>query len=378
MDERMGFKKTRKATSYSIILFIFLLGCSNHPSNDKLLDFKIQEVNDILLTSYYGEISGVDNNSLFLWRNNNFLTEVDIINEKITNIGIVGEAPGEYLRPSYTIKYKGFYYIKDSSSNKIIIFDSLYTFIDEYKVYEKISQFKFLNDSLIFYTNTTQLKNFFCIYDLKKREKIFSFGEAIDYPKINDRSSLIHNGKIISFSKQWDVRDSLLIWYDYYNNQFRVYNIIDGKLLKTFGRDLRNWSTPPVFKISGDQYHSARNIVASSPCENILISENYIYACFSKIWEYNWWLRDYDQQRLTDIKSHKYILVDVYSRENFNYIGSFYPLDQYITYEDNFLLIKDITLANDTVLNFYLQDRELGLLFRKVEIIICLKDTSLD
>ncbi|MGC9367856.1 MAG: hypothetical protein ACP5FK_12550, partial [bacterium] len=93
MDKRMGFTKKRKATSYTIILFIFLLGCSNHQSSDKLLSFEILEVKEILLQNYYGEISGFHKNSLFLWRNNNFLTEIDIISEEINTIGIVGEAP---------------------------------------------------------------------------------------------------------------------------------------------------------------------------------------------------------------------------------------------------------------------------------------------
>lgn len=376
----MGFGKTKKRIAYALIInFIFIVNCSKNKDDSILLNYKIINSIDIYLENYYGEISGVNDNSIFLWRNNKLLTEINLKSNEITTIGTVGEAPGEYLCPCYTLIYKNNYYITDAGSNKIIIFDSTGCFVDEIRrIHGRIGIFKNLNDTLIFYTNTSTLVNFFCLYNVNDEENVFSFGEAIDYPVERDREKLIFDGKIIALSDQWDIKDSLLIWYDYYNNRFRVYNLFGGNILTSFGRDFHSWKTPPIFEIPGDQYHSSRCTVSSSPLVKVLISDKYIFACFGMIWKFNWWLRDFDENKKMNILKNKYYFIDVYSRENFNYLGTIYPLDDYIYYENLRLVIREMSLENDTIINFYLQDIEDGSFFRKVVVSVNMKDTVIN
>lgn len=375
----MGFGKTKKRIAYALIInFIFLVNCSKNKDDSILLSYKIINTIDINLENYYGEISGVNGDSIFLWRHNKLLTEINLKSKEITTIGTVGEAPGEYLGPSYTLIYKNNYFILDGRSNKIIIFDSTGCFVDEIRFIGRGGIFKILNDTLIFYTNHTTLENFFCLYNVNDEENVFSFGEAIDYPIEKDREKLFFDGKIIAFSDQWDVKDSLLIWYDYYHNRFRVYNLFDGNILTSFGRDFHSWGTPPIYERPADKYHPSSWEVSYSPLEKVLISDKYIFACFEKIWEFNWGLSYFDENKSMNILKNKYYLIDVYSRENFNYLGTIYPLDDYIYYENLRLAIREMSLENDSIINFYLQDIEDGSFFRKVEVTVNIEDTVIN
>ena len=349
-----------------IILFFIVLsnlvGCSG-ASHEKVLDYEVSENIDRKVQFFAGSIIYGKKHFIYPMRIKEPIFRLNIKSGKKISLGGIGSAPGEYWIPAWITEFKEDIYLADKSTGKLQVFDSTGDFKREVGVYNIHGKFKFLNDSLIVILNPTIEEIFFRVYDIKNKKEVLKFGESIEYPYTKYRTKLPNRGRHRPYRLEWDVRDSLLVWYDYYHDKLLVYNIFNGKLERRFGRTHRGWSVPKAFLFKGDAYHKKSWTVPPTPCRGLQITDKYIYIVFLRLWLYGWGRKNSKNMWKSD-----FILVDVYSREDFSYLGSFYPLNKYTYNKKDLLRLDWMDAEDDSLLNFYLIDVHNGNFFRKIKV----------
>lgn|GEM_PF-2258696 len=350
-----------------IMMFIIFLIIGCWKADEKVIPYDIIDIKEIESSYNSPWIYYAKGEKIYSF---NIIKPIIVLNisSGITReIGKLGFGPDRYKIPSWITEYYGNIYVGDKTTGRLLIFDTLGNFIKDAGIHSIREKFVFCNETLLIIKNPTLIDNYFILYDLKNDKQIISFGNVIEYPIKKHRLKLTNEGKWQPYYTEWDAMDSILVQYDYYNDKFIVYNIYNGKVIKRFGKKHNGWSVPRVIFFEGDKYHEKRFVVAMTPCRSLVITNNYIYFIVMKLWKYKWFSRGfYSKHKEKKIFSSNFLLVDVYSR-NYEYVGSFYPLNIHQFRGDEVLRLDFVSAENDTILNFYLQSND-GTFFKRVSV----------
>lgn len=341
------------------LIILSLLSCVKHEEDETILSFRIIDEKIVEDENAWGWLAYAHGDLVFLQRAKKPSVTFNLVTGEIREIGNIGEAPGEYkVFPSSYLVSGETLYIGDYFKGKLILYDSSYDFIDEKGEYFLNGKTVRLDDSLIIGT-CRPFEHVFVIYDMKNEREVLSFGEPIEYPGDIDPSKLDREGKLYPNHWSWDARESALMWYDGYNDQIRVYNLFTGELDTIFGKTHTGLGKPPLGHFPGDAYHPPVDYASKVFCEGLVISDSRIFIVLGKNWTLpDWSFAGCEEEDEKKIFQNNYFVVDVYTRNNYQYIGSFYPLNDYIICEDERFRLNQMYAMDDSTLNMYLQRHE--------------------
>lgn len=355
-------------------IILLLISC-NTEKNDNVerIDYVFSDTKYVDYQEGWGWLIYAEEDNIFLQKIRSTSQSFNLSTGEVKEFGAIGEAPGEYgLQPVNIVYYKDTLFVGDPFNGKIILYDSNFNFVDERRNYFLTnSKIVIIDDSLIIGSRRSE-EFAFIAYNKNIEKEIFKIGKPIDYPNNIDKSEVTNEGILYPNRKQWDAIDSLLMWYDSYNDKIRVYNIYKETLDTTFGIDHEGFNTPPLLYFEGDSYRPACWNVNAPQCQGLLISDKYIFVMLLNIWDINkeWRLRGLSEEEIKKIYTNDFIFIDVYTKNNYNYIGSFYPLNDYIYYEENKFLIHYLSIENDSTISIYMQEQYEGLKFLKISVTI--------
>ena len=336
-----------------LILLIAVLSCKNNQDNTVIFEIEIIHEDRVFTENYYGDLIHFQDNRAICGFYKMPVSIINLSDNTFQKIEKQGEGPGEFKFPRWAKFYQDNFMIFCSSLTKIIIYDSSFNCIREHRVPAKISNLFILDDSTVLYSDLISNEKFFVIYDLENSIILNSFGQTIPYPVERYRNHLYNQGNLKPIKGNVALHENLLIWYDYYQDKFKIFNISNGVLSDIFGRVHPGWKVPIVFETPVDQYHPTSHLrIRSTPCQTIEFSENYMFVLFFRLWQNGWKYQD------DFFLSEKFGLVDIYKLPSFSYAGSFY-LSTICLEEDNYLLPCQMDVIDDsTVTILYLNPGE--------------------
>uniref|UniRef100_A0A7C4U799 6-bladed beta-propeller n=1 Tax=candidate division WOR-3 bacterium TaxID=2052148 RepID=A0A7C4U799_UNCW3 len=326
--------------------------------NEKILNYDMMDLKEVKINFNYASIFYTNGDNVYLFNVHKPIIRFNLATKEEEPIGKIGCGPGEYDFPSSISELNGNIYIVDTPSKRLLKFEHDGKFIEEISGI-KANKIKFLNESLMVMDNPTLFENYFTTFDLKNKKEIKKFGKMIEYPIRKYRERLNNDGIMGIYQFLWDAMDSILVFYDYYNDNILLYNIFSGEIIKKFGRRHKNWAIPKVFLFEGDKYHPKSWDVSFLPCYNILISNKYIFVILEKVWKYHWYMRNISEKKWRKIETNNFYFVDIYKRDDFSYVGTLYPLNDFI-WKDNkrWSLRWNNSVSGDSILNFYLDNKD--------------------
>lgn len=341
---------------FKFIFLILLLSCTSR--EDEKIKIFTTEIIDMETKAYLGNIVDAAGNCLYLYGIGRPLTRIDLFKKKVDTLYFNQK---EYI---FGVKeMDDFVYFISRGSLKRIgggLKDILKIGIDGY--------FKFINNDLILYEDISSMKNYFSIFNIKKGVKLNSFGDIIEYPDNKFKEKLKYDRFTIPYPEfEWDVKGSILIVYEYFFDRLKAYDVITGKTIKIFGVKHKNWTIPKI-EITGRGKNRTYKI-KKTPAAGITISNNYIFVSFEKYWLKDWEIEKYTD-KLKKLYKKGFFFVDVYKKKDFEYVGTFYPLNDENFYQNGIhLRVWRIKAENDSTLTFYLQDNRKETFFRKVKVV---------
>jgi len=347
--------------SYLFFVFIAVIpSCVSKNSGEVLSNFEVLERIDRHVESFSSSIITAQGDIIYPRRIKQPIIRLNVKTGEVFNIGNIGSAPGEYNIVAWISEYKGDIYLADKTTGRLLMFSLSGSFKEEVGVYNILTKFTFLNDSLLFTLNPTVEKGIFLSYNIRQKKKSLEFGSSIEYPLARYKTRLSRKGRHTPYVTEWDTKDSILIYYDYYRDRLHVYNLLNGKQIRIFGREHNGWSIPRPFVFKGDEYHRRSWMLPFTPCRGLQITDKYIYIVFYKSWLNGWRNKGFGDD---------FVLVDVYARDDFSYVGSFFPFKESDhNYQGNKLRLDWVAVEDDSILNFYMIDLKNGNAFRKIKI----------
>ena len=320
-----------------LLSFFLLLSCTRE--SEKILEYREVFVNKrcIDVPGKFPRISGVIGDTILITGYDAPLFAVGIKNGFMDTVAIDGEGPGEKSGVPSSDAYDDKLYLAVNLKHKLMTFDlKNLSFIKEVRLVTFFNGFQMENDSIgVFAAMTPEAYDclFFTI-NIDNGEIINKFGKPILYPKKSNK--LPEWQKYLKMFYKFDIRDSILVFYDSFHNRFCAYNVFTGEKIKSFGRRFKGWSIPPVKFYRGNNYMPSTYAVASgvlpffSNC--IKITEKYIFALMGKAWLKGWNIihEGMEIEDMIKVYSNRYYFIDVYSRRDYSYIGTIYPFDSQI------------------------------------------------
>ncbi|KQC14351.1 MAG: hypothetical protein APR63_14515 [Desulfuromonas sp. SDB] len=356
-----------------IPLALLLLGCSVKADDEEIiLGYEIVEIVENSNSEAYGWMQFAKGDLVFVQKPSMPTISFNLSTAEIREIGVIGEGPGEYKLFSTSILLDNdTLYLGNLFKGELILYDSSFNYITQKKSFllegERIVK---LNDSLIVGTRTSE-DFIFVVYNLNTEKEIIHFGKPIEYPGDADKSRLVREGRLYPTSSAWNIKDSLLYWYDGYNDNIRVYNIFSKELDTVLGRTHAGFHLPPVVDHPGDAYHGPTTVALSADISGITVSENYLFVLMGK----NWTVWDgklsaqYGDEKPLFLEDD-YYFVDIYDLKNYGYCGTIYPLNDFIFDDDRRYRSHLIDVENDSILNIYLQGHEDWEYYIKLSVLI--------
>uniref|UniRef100_A0A7C4U8B4 6-bladed beta-propeller n=1 Tax=candidate division WOR-3 bacterium TaxID=2052148 RepID=A0A7C4U8B4_UNCW3 len=347
-------------------IFIFLLfifyGCSVEKSKINVVSTESIEIE---INEYVGNIVEGAGNYIYIYGLSKPLVRLDIFSGKIDTIFFHKDG---YI---FSVNEKdGYLYF--------IINGILKRYGDGIKdicFLGKDIYFKFLNDELIISQELSSMSDYFSLINIKKKEKINNFGEMIEYPDERFKKKLGYDRFTIPYPDfEWNIKGTLLVVYEYFFDRLKAYDVLTGKIIKTFGIEHKGWELPPVI-VSGKGRNKIFK-VAKTPAAGIAISDKYIFICLEKYWLKHWKIVDKKyEDRMRKLYRKGFFFVDVYRKTDFSYIGTFFPLNDKNFFEKELSLrLRKVKAENDSTLVFYLQDNKRERFFRKVKVVFNIKE----
>ncbi len=336
------------------LLFLILISCKGKIERIIVLS---KETKELEIKEYLGNIVEAKDDYVYLYGVSRPLTRVNIETGRIDTIFFSRE------RFIFSVKERDnvIYFLtnKRLKRTKDGLTEICNLNIDGY--------FKFLNDEFIILEDYGAMKDYFSLYNIKTGKRLNSFGDMIEYQDVKFKDKLKYDRFTIPYPEyEWDVKGSILVSYEYFFDRLKAYDIIKGKVIKVFGVKHKDWN-PPTVDITGKGKNRVYKI-KKTPAAGLVISENYIFLCLEKFWLKEWNINK-KEKKLRRLYNKGFFFIDVYRRNDFEYIGSFSPLNEEDFFKDEiYFRLWRVKAEGDTLLIFYLQDNRRELFFRKIKI----------
>lgn len=352
-----------------LLLFFSLLSCEKE--REKILKYIIEEkiriCNPIFNEGWFS-LGGANGNNLVFTVFNRHTLLWNIKRNTFDTLYKWGDGPLEACG-GYGIFFENKLFCLSPMSYKMLIMEiknGKYNIIKEAKIPIWVYYFiNVLNDSLLAFVEFS-IDKIFIIYDWKNEKIVNEFGDAPSYPIKKWNNKISDEGKYPSYDAA--VKDTFLFFYDYYRNKFYVYNIFNGKKIKTFGRSIPGWCIPQIRWWKERSRFTIPNSPMISSVYNkggICVSDKYIFAGFGKEWKGKWqWKKKVSKKKRTKILTDHYYFIDIYSLKDFNYIGTIYPFDEFIydKEKDKILWPSMLRISGENNIDIYLNDVDLSII----------------
>ncbi len=343
---------------FLLFIFILFLNCSKYI--EKTINFKIAKeiereshFEGLYFPQYMGGndsfliISGIQSPSLMI------NIERD---EVIETLAIDGEGPGEKKNWGDAHFYGN--KLLCAYHSKLMVYEKEK---NGYKLNKELAlpfngwYFRILNDTLLVFMVIDRYENLFVLFNWDNGKVLLEFGDALVYPQRRWRQKLLPD-----FPYYFCVYDSFLIVYDYFVNKFIVYDIFSKKKMIISCRSIKYWKTP---KVKFDK--KLHRFVTQCPKVKIATNGKYLFIMFEKAWLYNWSIynnkkiKNMSQKEKADLYSSLfYYFIDVYLLENYKYVGSIYPFNSSILFNEdkNILYEPELLIVNKDKIIIFLTD----------------------